>query len=206
MAKLVRIGLTGGIAAGKSTVAQRWQQAGAIVIDADKLAHRALEPGTPTWREVVREFGREFLNADQTVNRPKLGEIVFGDESKRLALNRIVHPAVRQMQADMLAQCERDGRAEFVLVTVPLLYEVGAERDLDCVVTVACSEQTQLARLTATGLSEEQARARIRAQWPMQKKMDRADFVIWNDGTRRTLSEQADIIWAIIKEDCHAKR
>ena len=206
MAKLVRIGLTGGIAAGKSTVAQRWQQAGAIVIDADKLAHRALEPGTPTWREVVREFGREFLNADQTVNRPKLGEIVFGDESKRLALNRIVHPAVRQMQADMLAQCERDGRAEFVLVTVPLLYEVGAERDLDCVVTVACSEQTQLARLTATGLSEEQARARIRAQWPMQRKMDRADFVIWNDGTLRTLSEQADVIWAIIKENSHAKR
>ena len=206
MAKLVRIGLTGGIAAGKSTVAQRWQQAGAIVIDADKLAHRALEPGTPTWREVVREFGREFLNADQTVNRPKLGEIVFGDESKRLALNRIVHPAVRQMQADMLAQCERDGRAEFVLVTVPLLYEVGAERDLDCVVTVACSEQTQLARLTATGLSEEQARARIRAQWPMQRKMDRADFVIWNDGTLRTVSEQANNIWAIIKENCHAKR
>jgi dephospho-CoA kinase len=206
MAKLVRIGLTGGIAAGKSTVAQRWQQAGAIVIEADELAHRALEPGTPTWQEVVREFGREVLNADQTVNRPKLGEIVFGDESKRLALNRIVHPAVRQMQADLLAQCERDGRAKFVLVTVPLLYEVGAERDFDFVVTVACSEQTQLARLTATGLSEEQARARIRAQWPMQRKMGRADFVIWNDGTLRTLSEQADIIWAIIKENCHAKR
>jgi dephospho-CoA kinase len=155
MAKLLKIGLTGGIAAGKSTVAQRWQQAGAIVIDTDELAHRALEHGSPTWQEVVREFGREILNADQTVNRQKLGEIVFRDESKRLALNRIVHPAVRKMQADLLARCEREGRAEFVLVTVPLLYEVGAERDFDCVVTVACSEQTQLARLTATGLSEE---------------------------------------------------
>ena len=206
MAKLLRIGLTGGIAAGKSTVAQRWQQAGAIVIDADELAHRALEPNTPTWQEIVREFGRKFLNADQTVNRKKLGEIVFGDESKLLALNRIVHPAVHRMQTDLLAQCERDGRAEFVVVTIPLLYEVGAERDFDYVVTVACSEQTQLARLTAKGLNEEQARARIRAQWPMQKKMDQSDFAIWNDGTLRTLSEQADIIWANIKENCYAKR
>ena len=152
MAKLLRIGLTGGIAAGKSTVARRWQQAGATVIDADELAHRALEPGTPTWQEVVREFGREFLNADQTVNRSKLGEIVFGDESKRLALNHIVHPAVHQMQADLLAEYERDGRAEFVLVTIPLLYEVGVERDFDCVVTVACSEQTQLARSDRKGI------------------------------------------------------
>jgi dephospho-CoA kinase len=206
MEKLLRIGLTGGIAAGKSTVAQRWQQTGAVVIEADELAHRALEPGTPTWHEVVREFGRDVLNADKTVNRPKLGEIVFGDESKRLKLNSIVHPAVRQMQADLLAQCAREGRTEFVLVTVPLLYEIGAESEFDCVVTVACSEQTQLARLAAIGLSEEQARARIGAQWPMQKKTDRADFVIWNDGTQRTLSEQADIIWAIIKENCHAKR
>ena len=206
MAKLVKIGLTGGIAAGKSTVANRWQLAGATVIEADDLAHRALEPGTPSWQEVVREFGREILNADQTVNRPKLAEVVFSDEPKRLELNRIVHPAVLRMQADMLAQCERDGRAKFAVVTVPLLYEVGIESDFDCVVTVACSEQTQLTRLTANGFSEEQASARIRAQWPMHKKMDKADFVIWNDGSLRTLWEQADIIWATIKENCHAKR
>ena len=206
MAKLVRIGLTGGIAAGKSTVARRWQQAEAVVIEADELAHRALEPDTPTWQSVVKEFGRDILNADQTINRPKLGETVFRDEPKRLALNRIVHPAVLRMLTELLAECEREGHARFAVVTIPLLYEVGIERDFDCVVTVACSEQTQLARLTANGLSEEQARARTSAQWPMQKKMDRADFVIWNDGTRQTLSEQADIIWAIIKENCHAKR
>ncbi|MGD0016720.1 MAG: dephospho-CoA kinase [Verrucomicrobiia bacterium] len=206
MAKLVRIGLTGGIAAGKSTVAQRWQQAEAVVIEADELAHRVLEPGTPTWKSVVKEFGRDILNADQTINRPKLGETVFRDESKRLALNKIVHPAVLRMLTELLAECEREGRAKFAVATIPLLYEVGIERDFDCVVTVACSEQTQLARLMANGFSEEQARARISAQWPMQKKMDRADFVIWNDGTRRMLSEQADIIWAIIKENCHAKR
>ena len=206
MAKLVKIGLTGGIAAGKSTVANRWQLAGATMIEADDLAHHALEPGTPSWQEVVGEFGREILNADQTVNRPKLAEVVFNDEPKRLKLNRIVHPAVLRMQADMLAQCERDGRAKFAVVTVPLLYEVGIESDFDCVVTVACNEKTQLARLTATGLSEEQARARIRAQWPMHKKMDKADFVVWNDGSLRTLWEQADIIWATIKENCHAKR
>ena len=199
--KLRTIGLTGGIAAGKSTVARRWQEASAAVIDTDALAHRTLERGTPTWEQVVREFGREILNADETVNRARLGAIVFADEVRRQKLNGIVHPVVRQLWTEELEQLRRDATVAVAVVVIPLLYEVGAENEFDRVVVVACSEQTQLARLAAKGLSEQQAHARIRAQWPIQRKMDRADYVIWNDGALAPLHRQADIIWAAIKEN-----
>jgi dephospho-CoA kinase len=204
MRTLIKVGLTGGIATGKSTVWQRWQQQGAAAIDADQLAHRALEPGTPTYEEVVREFGAEILNPDGTVNRGRLGEIVFADEQKRHRLNRIIHPAVQQMWTAALEALEQQDRAEVAVVSIPLLYEVGAENQFDCVVVVGCSEHTQLARLANKGLAEPQAWARIRAQWPLQMKIDRADFVIWNDGGLQPLYKQCDMIWATIKESYHA--
>lgn len=204
MRRLIKVGLTGGIATGKSTTLRRWQKAGAAGIDTDELAHRALAPHTSTWNEVLRTFGIEILNDDETVNRRKLGEIVFADESKRLALNRIIHPVVHQMWTAEMEKAERQGNAEVAVVAIPLLYEVAAEASFDCVVVVGCSEQTQLARLAKKGLDETSARARIRAQWPLQKKMDKADFVIWNDGSLPVLAEQANVIWANIKESTHA--
>ena len=203
--RLRKIGLTGGIAAGKSTVANRWSRlSGTAVIDTDDLAHQTLTPGTPTYAAIVKTFGRHILNADQTISRRALGEIVFADEQKRLVLNRIVHPAVRQMWDEALAGLARGGQTEVAVAMIPLLFEVGAEHEFDCVVTVGCSEQTQLARLAAKGLGDAQARARIQSQWPLQKKIDRADYVIWNDGSREVLDQQADIIWATIKESHHA--
>jgi dephospho-CoA kinase len=198
MRRLIKVGLTGGIATGKSTTLQRWQQAGAFGIDTDELAHQTLVPNTLTWNEIVRTFGTEILNSDKTINRRKLGRIVFADEQKRLALNRIIHPVVHQKWTEEMEKLEREGKTEVAVVSIPLLYEVGAETYFDCVVAVGCSEQTQIARLTQKGLTETEARVRIRAQWPVQKKMDQADFVIWNDGALRVLSEQADIIWANI--------
>jgi dephospho-CoA kinase len=202
--RFTRVGLTGGIAAGKSAVAELWRQKGAVLIDADTLAHEALAPGTPTHAAVVREFGTGILNADGTINRSALGEIVFRDESRRLVLNGLVHPAVRQKRREALAALEHADAV--VVMVIPLLYEVGEQKECDCVVTVACSETTQLARLAAKGLNENQVRARIAAQWPMTKKMERADYVIWNDGSSRKLSEQADTIWNHIKEKHHAAR
>jgi dephospho-CoA kinase len=204
MRRLIKVGLTGGIATGKSTTLERWRFLGAASLDADEYAHRALTPDTPTWDEVVRTFGNEILNEDRTVNRPKLGDIVFADDGKREALNRIIHPAVDRMWKEDIERLKREGQAEFVVFGIPLLYEVAAESQFDCVVTVACSEQTQLSRLAMKGLNETQARARIRAQWPLAAKMDRADFVIWNDGTPEVLHQQAEIIWATIKETYHA--
>jgi dephospho-CoA kinase len=202
MTGFVKVGLTGGIAAGKSTVLRRWQQAGVTGIEADALAHEALLPDTPTWAEVTGLFGREVLKADRTIDRAKLAAIVFGDEPKRLALNRIIHPVVRQRWNDALARLAGNGGV--AAVSIPLLYEVGAEKDFDLVVVVACSEQTQLARLAGKGMTETHARARMRAQWPLQSKIDRADFVIWNDGTLATAHQQADIVLARIREDRHA--
>jgi dephospho-CoA kinase len=204
MKRLIKVGLTGGIATGKSTTLEHWQQAGAAGIDADELAHQAVTPDTPAWGEIVRTFGREILHTDRTVNRPKLGDIVFADEGKRTALNRILHPAVAAMWTEQIEKLERGGEAQVVVVSIPLLYEVAVETQFDCVVVVGCSEQTQFSRLAHKGLGEPQARARIRAQWPLQTKMDRADFVIWNDGALREHSEQADMIWATIKESTHA--
>src|SRR6266404_1547241 len=171
MKRLIKVGLTGGIATGKSMTLGRWQRAGAASIDADVLAHRALTPETPTWREVVRTFGPKILNENGTVNRPNLGRIVFADEKKREALNRIIHPVVETMWTQAIEQLERNGSASVAVVAIPLLYEVAAETQFDCVVVVGCSEPTQLARLTQKGLSETRARARIGAQWPLPKKM-----------------------------------
>ena len=204
MKRLIKIGLTGGIGTGKSTTLELWSNAGAAVIDADELAHQALTTDTPTWERVVRMFGNEILNADRTVNRARLGELVFDDAGKREALNQIIHPAVKRMWEEAVEQLERDGRAEFVVLAIPLLYEVAVESQFDCVVVVGCSGPTQLARCRRKGLSAAQARARIAAQWPLQAKMDRADFVIWNDGTLAVLHQQAEIIWATIKETHHA--
>ena len=204
MKRLIKVGLTGGIATGKSTTLERWHEAGAVGIDADELAHQALEPETPTWREVVKTFGEGILNEDRTVNRRQLGEIVFADEGKRAVLNWIIHPAVGRMWTERVEKLEHEGTAEVVVASIPLLYEVAVEKQFDCVVVVGCSERTQITRLAGRGLSEAQARARIGAQWPLQTKMDRADFVIWNDGKFEVLSEQAGMIWANIKESYHA--
>jgi dephospho-CoA kinase len=200
MAATLKIGLTGGIATGKSTVLAHWRKTGAATIDADELAHAALEPGTPTHRNVVNAFGLEVVNPDNTINRARLGEIVFGDESRRAVLNQIIHPAVRTAWNEQLNAVDaRPG-----VVAVPLLYEVDAGDEFDCVVVVGCSEQTQRARLAAKGLSDAQASTRIASQWPIQRKIDLADFVIWNDGLPEILLRQADMIWATIKESHHA--
>jgi dephospho-CoA kinase len=204
MKRLIQVGLTGGIATGKSTAMEQWRSLGVAGLDADEYAHRALTPDTPTWEEVVHAFGNEILNPDRTINRPRLGDIVFTDDGKREALNRIIHPAVDKMWKKEVQRLKREGQAQFVVVAIPLLYEVAAESQFDCVVVVGCSEPTQVSRLTQKGLSEPQARARIRAQWPLSKKMDRADFVIWNDGVPGVLHQQAEIIWATIKETYHA--
>ena len=204
MRPLIKVGLTGGIATGKSTTLHRWQQVGAAGIDADELAHQTLAPGTPTWDEIVATFGASILNDDKTINRRSLGTIVFGDEQKRLTLNRIVHPVVLQKWMKEMEKLAHDAATEVAVVSIPLLFEVGVEKHFDCVVTVGCSEQTQMTRLKRKGFTETEARARIEAQWPLQKKMDQADFVIWNDGTLPVFVEQADIIWAIIKETHHA--
>jgi dephospho-CoA kinase len=204
MDTLIQAGLTGGIAAGKTTAAAMLAALGAHVIDTDELARRALEPGMPAFETAVRAFGREILKADGAIDRERLGDIVFADAQRRQQLNEIVHPEVRAAWQGELVELKRAGWHGVVVVVIPLLYEVGAQDWFNAVVVVGCAETTQRRRLGERGLSEAQAEARIRAQWPMTAKMERADFVIWNEGSLAVLEQQVTRIWKRLESQAPA--
>jgi dephospho-CoA kinase len=193
--RLVRLGLTGGIASGKTTVLEMLRAHGAYTIDTDEIAHAILSKGTEVWKNIVATFGNEILNPDDSINRARLGDIVFADASRRQTLNELMHPAIRRVwlgQVDLLRQRHYSG---LVAVAVPLLYETNAQSEFDWVVVVACSEATQVARLKSRGLTEEQICQRLAAQMTMQEKMNRADIVIWNDVPLAVLAQQTRVVW-----------
>ncbi|MED3843772.1 dephospho-CoA kinase [Geobacillus stearothermophilus] len=177
------IGLTGGIASGKSTVSAMMRELGLPVIDADEAARAVVRPGEESYRQIVAAFGPGILRADGEIDRAKLGAIVFNDEQQRKVLNAIVHPAVRKK---MLAEKEAHIRsgAKTVVLDIPLLFESGLTHWVDKVLVVYVDDDVQLRRLMArNGFTEEEALARIRSQWPMAEKVKRADAVIDNNGT-----------------------
>ncbi|MDQ0286256.1 dephospho-CoA kinase [Desulfofundulus luciae] len=186
-------GLTGGIATGKSTVARLFQELGAHVIDFDVLAHKVMRPGLKAWEEIVRFFGVEILNPDQTINRKKLGRLVFDDPEKLARLNRIVHPAVFKEDQKITAEILAGNPGAVIIKEIPLLIEVGAGHLVDKIIVVYASPEVQLQRLLARGLDRDEALKRINAQAPLGEKMKWADFVIYNDGnleeTRRQVEE-----------------
>lgn len=195
MNNLVQMGLTGGIASGKTTAAMTLAALGAHVIDTDALAHRAVDPGTPGFEAVVRAFGREILTAGGEIDRERLGDIVFADARQRQRLNDIIHPEVRAAWQGELIELKRAGWRGVVTVVIPLLYEVAAQDWFDVVVAVGCAELTQRQRLRERGLDEAQAGARIRAQLPMTVKMERADFAVWNESSLAVLEQQVTRVW-----------
>lgn len=183
---MLRIGLTGGIASGKSTVARLLREQGAVVIDADLLAREAVQPGTPAWQALKQRFGDTFFHPDGSLDRTKLGEHVFQDAQAREDLNRMVHPAVAallQRRLAELAEQEREqGRQWLVLLDIPLLYEAGLESTVSEVWVAYCPEPIQLQRLmTRDRLTREQAMARIQSQMPLKEKALRATRVINTD-------------------------
>lgn len=179
----LRVGLTGGIATGKSYCLGRFEQLGAPVIDADVLARAVVAPGTAGFAEVVRHFGPEVV-ANGTLDRHALGRLVFADPAARHALEAIVHPRVYAATASWYDALERAGHARFAVADVPLLYETGHEREFDLVVVAACRADLQRARLMARdGLTEIEADRRIAAQLPIDVKRARADYVIDTNGS-----------------------
>lgn len=185
------VGLTGGVASGKSTVAELFAKQGAEVIDADVVARQVVEPGTDAYRKIVEHFGDAILDDEGFIDRPALGAIVFGDDRQRAVLNEITHPPILATIADRLELLVAfDG---CVVLDVPLLVEMDSDRRYDAVVVVATSEQTQVTRLVRDrGLTEHDARQRIAAQAPLEAKLARATHVLWNDGTIDELIERAD--------------
>lgn len=195
-----RIGLTGGIAAGKSTVAAMLREKGAAVVDTDTIAHRVMAPAGPAYPAVVEAFGRDVLGPAGEIDRRRLGDLVFRDPEALERLNRAVHPHVRRAWRDEVARIEAaagaaGADAAIVVVVIPLLYEVGAQDEFDAVVAVVCSESTAIERMRTRGLNEEQARRRLAAQLPMHEKAERADYVLFNDFDLPILADQADRLW-----------
>ncbi|MGG2018190.1 dephospho-CoA kinase [Bacillus sp. S10(2024)] len=198
----VVIGLTGGIASGKSTVSKMFQGFHIPVIDADIIAREVVEPGKEAYNEIVEAFGQEVLEESGELNRPKLGNIVFYNEEKRLLLNAIVHPAVRK---EMNAQKDRYIRenTQAVVLDIPLLFESKLTSLVDQILLVYVDNETQITRLMErNNFTEEEAKARIASQMPLQEKVALADKVINNNGTiEETKTQLSSILkeWNIIK-------
>ena len=191
---MLNVGLTGGIACGKSTVARMLAEKGAVLIDFDELAHAVQEPEGAVWREIIRHFGEEILHEDRTIDRRKLGETVFADREKRELLNRLVHPAIFEEWQRRLAEI-RVRRADAIVVSdIPLLIEAGLKGMVDLVLLVYITPEEQVRRVMArNSFSREEAERRLAAQMPIEEKLRWADIVIRNGGspeeTRRVVSE-----------------
>ncbi len=189
------IGLTGGAGSGKSTVAAMFRELGAAVVDADEATHAVYEPGSLGADLIEREFGPEYVR-DGRVDRTRLGELVFHDAGARQRLNAVVHPLVREWMAARTAEALIHG-ATVVVQDVPLLFENGLQSLYSAVVLVYMPERIQLQRLVEErGLDEERAKAIIAAQMPIDAKLDRAQHVIDNSGSREETRQQVEKVWA----------
>jgi dephospho-CoA kinase len=174
------IGLTGGIGAGKSTAADILRRWGVPVVDTDELARQLVEPGQPASREIAEAFGPGFFGPDDRLRRSELGRLVFSDPAARRRLEAILHPRILQAWQAEVARW-RQARQPLGVVVIPLLYETDAARLFEAVICVACSDRTQRERLRARGWSEADIEQRLAAQWPLEKKMASADYVIWTE-------------------------
>ena len=190
----LEIALTGGIACGKSTLAEALRVRGWHVIDTDLIAHQVLEPGQAIHKNVVDAFGPSILQRDQSIDRKVLGRLVFADPLLRAKLNEITHPAIRSVW-----QREREERArthplQSLVVMIPLLFECELERLFSAVWSVGASRAVQINRLKARGLSESEAAQRLASQMPVAEKMARSQIAFWGEGTPATLQLQLDQI------------
>jgi dephospho-CoA kinase len=197
------IGLTGGIASGKSSVAARLAERGAVVVDADKVAREVVEPGTPALAAIADHFGAKVLSADGSLDRAALGAIVFSDPEQRLVLNGITHPAVWERTRALIAEAEARDPDAVVVYDVPLLLEGKGKRpiEFDLVVVVDASAETRLRRLVELrGLTEQEAKHRIESQATDAERLAIADVVIDSDGALEQTLAQADALWESVRD------
>jgi dephospho-CoA kinase len=185
------LGLTGGIGMGKSTVAAIFAQRGVAVADTDQLARDIVQPGQPALEEIGLQFGRRFVRSDGTLDREGLGALVFNDPAARSQLEAITHPRIRELWQAQVREWSQAGR-DLAVVVIPLLFETGSAAGFEAVACVACTASTQRSRLRLRGWTDVQIEQRVAAQWPIQKKIDRAHFMIWNEGPADLLTPQVE--------------
>lgn len=187
------LGLTGGIGMGKSATAELLARRGVPVIDTDLLARDLVQPGQPALSEITAAFGHHLLDEAGHLRRGELARIIFADPAARQKLETILHPRIRQVWLSQIESWKGQGKL-LAVVVIPLLFETGAEKELDATLCVACSSQTQHNRLRSRGWSIDQINQRITAQLPIQEKISRADFLLWNEATLDVLSAQLDLV------------
>ncbi|GAB4256528.1 dephospho-CoA kinase [Thermincola ferriacetica] len=196
------IGLTGGIASGKSAVSSILRQLGAEVIDADVVARQVVAPGEPAWQRIVQAFGPEILKDDGNINRPFLGQIIFNDPVKRRILNEITHPEIiKSIAAEAEKYRAQNKKGQVVVIDAPLLLEVGLHKLVDEVWVIYVSPETQIERLMKrNNFTREQALARINSQMPMEEKLRFADKIINNDGSLANTRKQIEQLMKSLTE------
>ena len=196
------VGITGGFKSGKTTVAHILSNLGARVIDTDKLAHRALLPGTETYRRIVKGFGKRILNDNGRIDRRKLARVVFNDSKRLKLLNNIIHPYVKKELKKKLLEMKRDNLNTIVVVEVPLLFEAGMQQIMDKIIVVSASKNKQIERAKKDmSLSEDEIKKRIGVQMPMSKKKKLADLEVDNNGSIEKTKRQIEKIWEEIKKE-----
>ena len=191
------IGLTGGIGMGKSTADKILRERGVPVADTDIIARRLVEPGQPAFQEVKNTFGADIIGNDGKLRRDELARIVFADGAKRKQLESILHPLIRQTWLDEIARWRQEGKP-LAVVVIPLLFETNAQENFDAIICAACSAPTQHRRLLARGWSPEQITQRNAAQWPVEQKMSRSDFVVWTEGSVQVDAQQLEKILKLV--------
>jgi dephospho-CoA kinase len=198
---MITIGLTGGIASGKSLVAELFRRLGAAVIESDSIAREVVEPGTTGWQSVVAEFGQDILASDSTIDRAKLGRIIFSDRERRNTLNAILHPLIINTIRERIADLGRKYPEALVVADIPLLIECGLQHEFDAVIVVWSPVELQRKRLMERdGLSAAEAQQRIDAQMALNEKQAHATYVIKNDGSEKQTEEQVQKIFLTIKQ------
>jgi dephospho-CoA kinase len=194
------VGLTGGVASGKTTVSQIFQQEGAYLIDADQIARELVQPRRPTWSELIRVFGKEILEKDKSINRKKLAARVFSNPQKRRKLEEILHPEIRKEIDRRVEEIRKKEPQAVVVVDAALLVETGSYRRMDKLIVVTATETQQMERLgRRTGAARKEAKGIISSQMPLAEKLKVADYIIRNEGTLEETSKRAKEIFQKLK-------
>jgi dephospho-CoA kinase len=197
---MLKLGLTGGIASGKSTVAEILRELGFPVLDADSISHKLMEPGQAAHDEILQTFGADLADSSGHINRHKLAAVVFADPAKLAQLNSILHPRVDQIIFNQLEDWQKSGAHAAAFVEAALLIEAGMTSRLDGLVVAWCTPEQQLERLRARGMSETEARRRIAAQLPLEEKLKRATYTIDCSGTLEETRAQVQALAANLRD------